>query len=128
MDFHYSVVTPKSVDEAVQTLEEHLKEHKFGVLWQLDLPAKLREKGVDFDTPYRILEVCNPHEAKRVLTANPLVGYFLPCKIVVYESNGMTHIGLPRPTVLMDIIGDVALKEIAREIELALREAIDQSV
>lgn len=94
----------------------------------MDLPAKLREKGVDFDTPYRILEVCNPHEAKRVLTANPLVGYFLPCKIVVYESNGMTHIGLPRPTVLMDIIGDVALKEIAREIELALREAIDQSV
>ena len=128
LDFHYSVSTDKNIDEAVRALEERLKEHKFGVLWQLDLPAKLREKGVDYDTPYRILEVCNPHEAKRILNANPLIGYFLPCKIVVYESNGMTHIGLPKPTVLMDIIGDDGLREIAHGIEQALKQAIDLSV
>lgn len=127
MDFHYSVVTEKTVEQAVQALEESLKANKFGVLWQLDLPAKLKEKGVDYDTPYRVLEVCNPHEAKRVLTQNPLVGYFLPCKIVVYEADGKTHIGLPRPSVLMNIIDDSALASIAVEVEASLKKAVDEA-
>jgi len=126
MNFHYSVVTNKTVDEAVQALEDTLKAHKFGVLWQMDLPAKLKEKGVDYPTPYRILEVCNPHEAKRVLTQNPLVGYFLPCKIVVYQNEqGMTTIGLPRPSSLIGIIGDESLAELAQGVETDLIMAID---
>ena len=58
--FDYTVTTSKSVDEAVASLEENLKEEQFGVLWNFDLTAKLQEKGQDFDTPYKILEVCNP--------------------------------------------------------------------
>lgn len=125
MDFYYSVVTEKTVDEAVHALEESLQAHQFGVLWKLDLSSKLQEKGVDFRIPYRILEVCNPHEAKKVLTQNLLVGYFLPCKIVVYEQNGKTHIGLPKPSQLMDIIGDSTLSSIAQDVETSLVQAID---
>ncbi|MDP9727112.1 DUF302 domain-containing protein [Alicyclobacillus tolerans] len=125
MDFYYSVVTEKTVDEAVRALEESLQAHQFGVLWKLDLSSKLQEKGVDFRIPYRILEVCNPHEAKKVLTQNLLVGYFLPCKIVVYEQNGKTHIGLPKPSQLMDIIGDSTLSSIAQDVETSLVQAID---
>jgi len=95
MYFHYSVVTEKNVEQAVQALEGSLKTNKFGVLWHLDLQAKVKVKGVDFETPYHVLEVCNPHEAKRVLTQNPLVGYFLPCKIVVYEANGRHTLDYP---------------------------------
>ncbi len=125
MDFHYSVVTDKTVDGAVQALESSLKENKFGVLWQLDIPAKLQEKGVEFNTPFRVLEVCNPHEAKRVLTENPLVGYFLPCKVVVYEEEGKTHIGLPKPTSLIELLGDKNLAGIAEEVETTLIKAIN---
>lgn len=128
MDFHYSVSTNKTVDEAVQALEASLKNHKFGVLWKMDIPAKLQEKGVEFDTPYRVLEVCNPHEAKKVLSQNRLVGYFLPCKVVVYEDHdGTTKIGLPRPTVLMQIINDTALSDIAQGVEASLKQAIDEA-
>ncbi|MCL6442671.1 MAG: DUF302 domain-containing protein [Alicyclobacillus sp.] len=127
MEFHYSVVTGKSVDEAVRALEESLKDNKFGVLWQLDIPATLQKKGVDYKTPYRVLEVCNPHEAKRVLTQNPLVGYFLPCKVVVYEADGKTHIGLQKPSVLMNVIGDPALASIAEGVETSLIKAIDEA-
>lgn len=127
MNFHYSVETSKTVDEAVQALEESLQANKFGVLWQLDLPAKLQEKGVDFTTPYRVLEVCNPHEAKKVLTLNPLAGYFLPCKIVVYEVDGQTHIGLPKPSALMDVMGDPALADIAAGVEASLVQAVNQA-
>lgn len=58
--FNYTVETSKSRDEAVHTLEENLKEEKFGVLWNFDLTAKLQEKGTDFGTPFTVLEVCNP--------------------------------------------------------------------
>lgn len=125
MNFHYSVKTTKSVDEAVQALEQSLKECNFGILWQLDIPSKLREKGVDFDIPYRVLEVCNPHEAKRVLSQNTLVGYFLPCKIVVYQEEGETTIGMPKPTVFMSLVNDETLKPIAEEVENNLARAID---
>lgn len=124
MDFHYSVTTGKDVAKAVASLEETLKAKGFGVLWQLDVPAKLQEKGLDYQTPYRILEVCNPREAKIVLTQNPLAGYFLPCKIVVFESEGQTRIGLPKPTVLIDIVGDPALADVAKRVEADLKEAI----
>ncbi|KYP82054.1 DUF302 domain-containing protein [Ferroacidibacillus organovorans] len=125
--FHYSVTTNKSVDEAVEALEAALKEHKFGVLWKLDLRAKLEEKGVPLDMPYRVLEVCNPHEAKKVLSETPLVGYFLPCKIVVYEVDGKTQIGLPKPTALMDVVGVASLNEIAQGVESTLIQAIEQA-
>ncbi len=125
--FHYTVTVDKPVDEAVVSLTESLQKRRFGVLWQLDVPAKLQEKGVDFQVPYRILEVCNPQEASRVLSANLHVGYFLPCKIVVYEEDGKTKIGLPRPTVLLEILGDDRLQETARRLETVLQEAIDEA-
>lgn len=127
MDFHYSVVTDKTIDAAIQSLEETLKANKFGILWQMNIPEKLQEKGVEFDMPFRVLEVCNPHEAKRVLTQNPMVGYFLPCKIVVYELAGKTHIGMPRPSVLMNIIDDPALETLAQNVEASLKKSIDEA-
>ncbi|MEK6263550.1 MAG: DUF302 domain-containing protein, partial [Clostridium sp.] len=81
--FDYTVETTKSKDEAVRALEESLKEEKFGILWNFDLTAKLKEKGVDFNTPYTVLEVCNPMEAQRVLSENLLVGYFLKVHAVL---------------------------------------------
>lgn len=128
MDFHYTVTTDKSIEETINTLEENLKENKFGILWQLDIPSKLQEKGVHtYTNPYRVLEVCNPHEAARVLNKDELVGYFLPCKITVYESEGKTKIGLPKPTALVNMLDDAELKEIAQGIETTLINVLEKS-
>ncbi len=127
IEFDYTITTSKSLDEAVKSIEENLKEEKFGVLWQFDIKDKLQEKGVDFDQSFKILEVCNPHEAGRVLTQNKMVGYFLPCKIVVYEDGGTTKIGMPKPTTLITMVEDEMLKEIAVDIEKRLIACIDKS-
>ncbi|WP_313236182.1 DUF302 domain-containing protein [Sporosarcina ureae] len=126
--FDYTVETSKSKDEAVKDLEANLKDEKFGVLWNFDLTAKLQEKGTDFNTPYTILEVCNPQEANRVLSENLLVGYFLPCKMVVFEEEGTTKIGMPKPSVLIEMIDNGSLKEIAVDIEKRLIGCIDKTV
>jgi uncharacterized protein (DUF302 family) len=125
--FHYTVKTAKSAVQAIADLQDHLKDEKFGVLWHLDLKEKLREKGVDYDQTYHILEVCNPVEAKRVLQESSLIGYFLPCKIVVYEEAGNTHIGLPKPTALVGMVDNPNLLAIAEEIEERLMGAINKS-
>ncbi len=126
--FNYTVETEKSVNQAVQSLEEALKEEKFGVLWNFDLTAKLQEKGEDFNTPYTILEVCNPKEANKVLSSNLMIGYFLPCKIVVYEEGGSTKIGMPKPTSLISMAEDHDVHAIAEDIEKRLISAIDNSI
>jgi uncharacterized protein (DUF302 family) len=111
--FHYTKDVSIPVEEAVTKLEESLKNEKFGVLWRFDIKDKLQEKGLDFDKKFVVLEVCNPHEAKRVLEEENLVGYFPPCKIVVFDENGQTKIGMPKPTDLIGMLENEKLKELA---------------
>ncbi len=125
--FDYTVETKKSIDEAITSLEINLKEEKFGVLWMFDIKEKLQEKGLDFDQDYKVLEVCNPHEAQRVLNENLLVGYFLPCKIVVYSDKGQTKIGMPKPTALINLIDNDELKQLAKDIEDRLINCLNKS-
>jgi|SRR5690606_33964210 len=126
--FHYTVDTSKSIDEAIRSLEENLKEEKFGVQWQFNVKETLESKGFELEKPFIILEVCNPQEAQNVLSANQLIGYFLPCKIVVYEdSNGITKIGMPKPSALIQMVEDDSLQNVATDIEERLIACIDKS-
>lgn len=95
--------------------------------WSFNIKEKLHEKGVELDKEFIMLEVCNPHEAKRVLSENSLVGYFLPCKIVVYREEDQTKIGMPRPTVFINMVEDEKLKEIAKEIENRLITCLEKT-
>ena len=126
--FNYTVETTKSLPQAVIALEGNLIEDKFGVLWNLDLTSKLRAKGQDFNTPYIILEVCNPKETNNMISNNLLVGYFLPCKVVIYVEDGITIVGMPRPTELIGPSGDSNLLTIATNIENRLIACIEKSI
>ncbi|MGE7365886.1 DUF302 domain-containing protein [Desemzia incerta] len=53
------------------------------------------------------------------------VGYFLPCKVAVYEKEDDVYIGLLNPTVLIELLKDDHLTMIAREVESTLKEVVD---
>jgi len=118
--FHYTLETEASIPDAVAALEQSLQEERFGVLWRLDLREKLKEKGFDFERGFVVLEVCSPADASRVLSENVMAGYFMPCKIVVYEADGKTRIGMAKPTAVMNMLEDDALKDIAAGVEARL--------
>ena len=126
--FHYTVETDKTMEKAIQSVEENLKHEQFGVLWQFDIRKTLQNKGLEFDDPFVVLEVCNPNEAQNILSKNKMVGYFLPCKVVVYEEEGKTKIGMPKPTELIQMVKDEELMETARSVEARIIKAINQSV
>lgn len=126
--FDYTVSTSVTIDEAIQTLDNCLKEENFGVLWMFDIKEKLNDKGLDFQKDFKVLEVCNPVEAQRVLNENEKAGYFLPCKIVVYEADGQTKIGMPKPTALISLLNEEKLKQFAKDIEDRLISVIDKCI
>jgi len=128
MDIKYEVEVKKSFDEAVNSLKNSLSENKFGVLWELNFKDKLKEKDLEFESNFKILEVCNPVQAKEVLSRNIEVGYFLPCKLVAYEKNSSVFIGMIKPTELIQMIGNEELTTVANDVENALKKAIDSSI
>lgn len=126
-DWEYTRETSKAVQEAVAAVEQGLAARKFAVLWHLDVRETLKAKGVEGGPVFHILEVCSAPRAKEALDANLEVGYFLPCKMVVYERDGRTCIGLLRPTTLMNMLGEPALKGLAEEVDAVLREVVDEA-
>ncbi|MEG9295753.1 DUF302 domain-containing protein [Mangrovibacillus sp. Mu-81] len=115
--FHYTKEVSMNVKEAAEKVEAALKEESFGVLWNLDLAGKLKDKGLEFDEEVLVLEVCNPHEAKKVLEQSMLVSYFLPCKVTVYTENGKTKVGMAKPSKLIELVDHDELKTLALNIE-----------
>jgi uncharacterized protein (DUF302 family) len=107
----------------VKDLEAAVARHKFGVLGVHDLKAKMADKGVTFDAECRIVEVCNPQQAKNVLEANLEISTALPCRISVYQQGGITRLATIKPTALLDLYSTSGLQVVAREVEAAL-EAI----
>jgi uncharacterized protein (DUF302 family) len=118
-----TATTKKSVDQLREDLPAACTAHGFGVLGVHDLRAKLQEKGQDWDTPCLVFDVCNPVQAKRVLTAEPNVSAVLPCRISAFpDAAGRTRLVTVRPTRMIELFG-ADLGDVAREVEETL-EAI----
>jgi uncharacterized protein (DUF302 family) len=94
--------------------------HQFGVLTVHDLQQTMKNKGVDFSHAVLVYEVCNPHQAKAVLEANPSVSTALPCRISVYTRGTATVLATLQPTALMTLFGNPELAPAAREAEETL--------
>lgn len=123
---NYTVTTTKSVNEAVEALEKSVKENKFGVLHIHDVKNTLKEKGVDFVNECKILDVCNPHHAKEILSTDMLMSMMLPCKISVYTDNKETKISMAKPTSMFLKVNE-SLGDVVSEIEQSLKNIIDQA-
>ena len=128
MDVNYEVKTSKTFSTAVEDLKKSLSNNKFGVLWELNFKDKLEEKGLDFHQNFKVLEVCNPKQAKEVLDRHIEAGYFLPCKMVVYEKENSVFMGMMLPTSMIGMMGQEDLLSIAQEVETVLKKAINESI
>lgn len=127
MMIHYTFYTQKNVATLISDLMKALMKDNFSILWQFELHQKLEEKGFLPKRKQTILEVCNPDEAATILGINPLVGYFLPCKIVITEEDQVS-VGLIRPTELIWLTKDQQAVEKAKEIEAQLVNAINVAI
>ena len=115
-----------SYDDAVTRTKEALKHHGFGVLSEIDMKEKLKEKlDVDFKR-YVILGACNPPLAYKALQAEPEIGLLLPCNVIVYETDEGAVVSAVNPDSMLSIVGaNPAIAEVARDAKARLEEAIE---
>jgi uncharacterized protein (DUF302 family) len=116
----HRIESRKSLSEVGKGLEAAAQKYKFGILAVHDLKAKMKEKGVEFDRDCVIYEVCNPHQAKRILEANAEISTALPCRIAVYREGAGVTLATLRPTALISLFQTPALKAVAEEVEEVL--------
>jgi uncharacterized protein (DUF302 family) len=116
----YEVALTRTVDA--------LKVEGFGVLTEIDVKDTLKKKlGMDL-RPYKILGACNPPLAYRALTAAPEVGLLLPCNVTARQvDDGTIEVGLIDPLMMMGLISNPALEQIADEARARL-ERVAQSL
>jgi uncharacterized protein (DUF302 family) len=86
MKYTISKKLSKGFDEAVQNLKEALQREGFGVITEVDLKEKFKDKlNVDFRR-YSIFGACNPALAYEAVQLEPTIGVMLPCNVLVQEN------------------------------------------
>jgi uncharacterized protein (DUF302 family) len=113
----FEVTSSKPLEEIGRGLQEAAARHKFGVIAVHDLKETMKKKGVDFANEMMIYEVCNPHQAKKVLEANGAISTALPCRISVYRSGDVFKIATILPTAMIGMFHNPELEPVAREVE-----------
>ncbi|MDQ3637412.1 MAG: DUF302 domain-containing protein [Actinomycetota bacterium] len=118
--------TPLPHDEAVDKAKSALQEKGYGVLAEIDIQAKLKEKlGVEREA-YTILGACNPPLANKGLEAEPELGTLLPCNVVVYVREGATHVAAVEPETMLSIVGNNELGDIASQVREDLESVVEE--
>lgn len=125
MKYYIEKTTEYAFDEAVEKVTEELKKEGFGILSEINIHEKLKEKlGVDF-RKYRILGACNPPKAYEALQAENKIGTMLPCNVIVQElDDGKTEVAAVNPVASMQAVGNPELESIANEIRAKLQKVI----
>jgi uncharacterized protein (DUF302 family) len=126
MKYYIEKTTNYSFDEAVEKVTEELKKEGFGILSEINIHDKLKEKlDVDF-RKYRILGACNPPNAYKALQAENKIGTMLPCNVIVQElDNGKTEVAAVDPVTSMMAVESPELETIAKDIREKLQKAIE---
>lgn len=114
-----------TMDEVYEKVVNSLKDEKFGVVTEVNMSKILKEKiDVDID-PYMILGVCNPGSAYLALQAEPNIGVFLPCKVILKQVDESTvEVTAANPNEMMKILENEKLDKIASHVTEKLKVVI----
>jgi uncharacterized protein (DUF302 family) len=125
MEYYFGALLKTDFNTAIIKVTEALKTEGFGIITEIDMKAKLKEKlGVDFKQ-YKILGACNPAFAYKALQAEEKIGTMLPCNVVVIDKeNGTTEVAAVHPMASMMAVKNPALEPLASEVTEMLKRVI----
>jgi uncharacterized protein (DUF302 family) len=126
MKYYYSKLISASYDDALRLVTEKLKAEGFGVISELKMHEKFKEKlSVDFKR-YTILGACNPSFAYKALQLEDKIGVMLPCNVLVIDQGmGMVEIAAINPLESMQAVENTDLNDIAQSVSVSLKRVIE---
>jgi uncharacterized protein (DUF302 family) len=127
MNYSINKKVNKSFQEALKYVSEELKKEGFGIITEIDMQEKFKEKlDVDFGQ-YKILGACNPALAYKAVQAEPNIGVMLPCNVLVRENEkGEVEIAVFNPLNTMGAIDNPQLQSLAIEVSDKLKSVVDR--
>lgn len=124
MEYGISRELEVTMEEALERTRAALQREGFGVLFEIDLDEKFREKlGVDFRR-YKILGACNPAIAYQAVQEEIGLGLLLPCNVIVYEEGGKSVVAAIDAQRMMGVTGNEKLAVAAGKVDEMLRRVI----
>jgi uncharacterized protein (DUF302 family) len=111
--------------QAQQRVREELQKEGFGILTEIDVKEKFREKlGREF-RDYVILGACNPALAWEALDREVNIGTLLPCNVVVYTGDaGETVVMAMDPVAALGMIANPELAALSRTVREKLERVL----
>lgn len=124
-DIRKTVTT--SFKETIDNLKAELQKQGFGVITEIDLKSKFKEKLSKEFRNYSILGACNPALAYEAVQKDSHIGVMLPCNVLVQEhENGSVEVSAINPMQSIGIVGNQELEALAREVTSKLEAALEQ--
>lgn len=112
-------------ESVVETVRDHLSGAGFCVVTNVDIREMFADKlGIEFKR-YVVLGVCDPAMAYKSILAQECTGLMLLGSVVIYESNDRVVVEALRPTVAMQMVDNLDIKRIARDVERRLKDAFE---
>ncbi len=126
MSYNISKKVESSYDDTIAKLTGELKKAGFGIITEIDLKEKFKEKlDIDFRN-YTILGACNPALAFKAIQQEDKIGVMLPCNILVQEhENGEVEVSAINPLESIGATENEHLKALATEVSDQLKEVIE---
>jgi uncharacterized protein (DUF302 family) len=127
MKYYFNKTISSNFDDAVKLISEALKAEGFGILTEIRMHEKLKEKlDVDFKK-YTILGACNPSYAYKALQMEDKIGTMLPCNVLVIEQGaGKVEIIAIDPVASMLAVENHGLIEVAGKISETLKNIVER--
>ena len=126
MKYYISKKIDATFEQAIDEVKEALAIQGFGVISEINMQQKLKEKlNVDFRR-YIILGACNPAYAYQALQNEDKIGTMLPCNVIVQElGENEIEVAAIDPIASMMAIENPKLVKLAGEIKHKLEKAIE---
>ena len=126
MSYYFNTALSEvSFESAIASVTEALKAEGFGILTEIDMQQTFKNKlGVEMGR-YQILGACNPQFAHKAVSEENKIGVFLPCSLVVRETEGGdVEVAIVDPIASMQAVENPALEPIAGEVQEKLKRVI----
>jgi uncharacterized protein (DUF302 family) len=127
--FGFGSVVAMEFDDAIEAVTAALQNEGFGVLSDIDVAAKMKEKLGQDMPPYRILGACNPALAYQAISAVADIGLLLPCNVLVRQDRDeKVHVEFMDPQSVLSLVDHPDVATLATQVKESLERVNDAMV
>jgi uncharacterized protein (DUF302 family) len=125
MNYYINKTIKAEFNQAVQLVTDGLKAEGFGVLSEIDIQQKLKEKlDVNF-RKYKILGACHPLSAYKSLQQEDKIGTLLPCNVILQElDDNQIEVAVVDAVASMMAVKNKQISAVAKDIRERLERVI----